>query len=67
MLGLRTSKGLPSSFLEEFCGKDSVRRALDEGNLQILDNGMLRIPEERFFISDAIIADFPCFLENIVD
>ena len=57
MLGLRTSEGLSGDFLEGFCAKESIRKALDEGHLQLLDNGLIRIPEEHFFISDAIITD----------
>lgn len=57
MLGLRTSKGLSFDFLERFCSAESIRSALDEGLLQFLDNGFVRIPEDNFFISDAIIAN----------
>ena len=57
MLGLRTSKGLSVDFLERFCSAESIRSALDEGLLQFLDNGFVRIPEDNFFISDAIIAN----------
>lgn len=57
MLGLRTSKGLSADFLNDFCGKESVKQALVEGYLQRLDNDYLRIPEDKFFISDSIITD----------
>ncbi len=57
MLGLRTSKGLSVDSLERFCSAESIRSALDEGLLQFLDNGFVRIPEDNFFISDAIIAN----------
>jgi hypothetical protein len=57
MLGLRTSKGLSRGFLEGFCSAEAIRSALNEGRLQLLDNGFIRIPEDMFFISDAIIAD----------
>ena len=57
MLGLRTSKGLPMSFLNEYCSDESVGLALDKGHLLAMDNGCCRIPEDKFFISDAIIAD----------
>ena len=57
MLGLRTSSGLPKSFMEETCSRESIRQALDKGHLQVLENGRFRIPEDKFFISDAIITD----------
>ena len=57
MLGLRTSRGLPMSFVEEFCSNESIRLALDKGHLQVLENSSVRIPEDKFFISDAIITD----------
>ena len=57
MLGLRTSKGLPMSFLNEYCSGESVDLALDKGHLMAMDNGCCRIPEDKYFISDAIIAD----------
>ena len=57
MLGLRTSKGLSVEFLEGFCSVESIRSALNEGRLQLLGNRFVRIPEDHFFISDAIIAD----------
>jgi oxygen-independent coproporphyrinogen-3 oxidase len=57
MLGLRTSKGLSADFLEGYCSVEAIRSALDEGLLQFLDNGFVRIPEDNFFISDAIIAN----------
>ena len=62
MLGLRTSKGLPSAFLERCCSPDSLQSALNAGHLQVADescsaNPYLRIPEQYFFISDSIIAD----------
>ena len=57
MLGLRTSSGLPKSFMEETCSRESIRQALDKGHLQALENGRFRIPEDKFFISDAIITD----------
>ena len=57
MLGLRTSKGLSIEFLEGFCSVESIRSALNEGRLQLLGNRFVRIPEDHFFISDAIIAD----------
>ena len=57
MLGLRTSNGLPSDFLEAFCGKESICNAIEEGHLLLLADGYIRIPEEKFFISDSIITN----------
>ena len=57
MLGLRTSEGLDAGFIDKHCDADAVTRALQSGNLVCLDDGNIRIPENRFFISDGIIAD----------
>ena len=57
MLGLRTSNGLPSDFLEAFCGKESICNAIEEGHLLLLADGYIRIPEEKFFVSDSIITN----------
>ena len=67
MLGLRTSEGLPESFLRANCDSDALSRALAAGHLvsaaPIGDSSPaqpaeqnLRIPESYFFISDSIIA-----------
>lgn len=56
MLGLRTSAGVPEDYLREHCGDAVVDGALRCGNLITLGNGSLRIPENRFFISDNIIS-----------
>ena len=58
MLGLRTSEGLPESFLRTHCVSDSLSRALKAGHLIFYHKGgetYLRIPEQHFFISDSII------------
>ena len=55
MLGLRTSDGLPKEFLRANCDKSQVEDALESGNLVAVD-GRVRIPENRFFISDSIIS-----------
>lgn len=67
MLGLRTSEGLPESFLRVNCDSDALSRALAAGHLvsaapigdsssaQLVEQN-LRIPESNFFISDSIIA-----------
>lgn len=57
MLGLRTSEGIPESFLREHCDSDELSRAFEAGNLVHIDGGRVRIPENRFFVSDSIIAD----------
>ena len=56
MLGLRTSSGVQEVFLREHCGDTVVDSALRCGNLITLGNGVLRIPENRFFVSDNIIS-----------
>ena len=55
MLELRTSSGAGEDFLLSFCGKSAVDAAMADGNLIRTGNGNLRIPEDRFFISDSII------------
>ena len=67
MLGLRTSAGLPESFLREHCDPEELSQAIATGHLVPADDELissdsamrephLRIPERHFFISDAIIA-----------
>ena len=57
MLALRTSDGIPESYLRGHCDLDKLSRAFAIGNLVLLSNGNVRIPEDRFFISDRIISD----------
>ena len=57
MLALRTDEGISASFLEEHCDPASLARALNSGSLVYMDNGNVRIPENRFFISDGIISE----------
>ena len=68
MLGLRTSSGLPESFLREYCDPEALSQAIATGHLVPADDELissdsamrephLRIPERHFFISDSIIAD----------
>ena len=57
MLALRTSDGIPESYLRGHCDLDELSRAFAIGNLVLLSNGNVRIPEDRFFISDRIISD----------
>ena len=56
MLSLRTGTGLPESVLRSACGDRNVDRQVTAGDLELLENGNVRIPEDRFFISDSIIA-----------
>ena len=55
MLGLRTSAGLPADELSLLAGKDALEKQTASGCLAIGPDGMARIPEERFFVSDEII------------
>ena len=55
MLGLRTSAGLPADELYLLAGKDALEKQTAAGCLTIGPDGMARIPEERFFVSDEII------------
>ena len=57
MLALRTSSGINRSHLEAGCDSNALARAFSEGNLTISPDGNVRIPEDRFFISDSIISD----------
>jgi coproporphyrinogen III oxidase-like Fe-S oxidoreductase len=57
MLALRTADGISEEYLRKYCGPDACVRALAEGGLVRLPDGRVRIPEDRFFISDAIISD----------
>ena len=54
MLGLRTSAGVPETFMMENCGREILEDAFRCGNLVRCD-GRIRIPEDRFFISDSIV------------
>jgi len=55
MLGLRTSAGLPETVLRECCCGSAVDQALASGDLVRLDGRYVRIPENKFFVSDNII------------
>ncbi len=57
MLALRTSQGVESEFIETCCDPDGTARAFASGDLVRLPSGNVRIPEDRFFVSDSIIAD----------
>jgi oxygen-independent coproporphyrinogen-3 oxidase len=56
MLGLRTAAGVPEVYLREHCQKAELEEAFRCLNLVTLENGNVRIPENRFFVSDNIIA-----------
>ncbi len=56
MLALRTSEGISESYLMANCQKAAVEAALAEGNLVMASDARIRIPENRFFISDAVIS-----------
>ena len=56
MLALRTSEGISEAYLREHCDRHELSRAFAAGNLEPIENDMVRIPESHFFISDNIIA-----------
>ena len=56
MLSLRTASGCEASYLKKHCGAEELESALSRGDL-VEAGKRLRIPEERFFVSDAIIRD----------
>ena len=56
MLGLRTDAGLSRVFLHKNCSKDALDSLCAEGAL-VPDGDRLRIPEDRFFVSDEIIRE----------
>ena len=56
MLGLRTDRGLDRDFLHKNCSKTALESLCAEGAL-VPDGDRLRIPEDRFFVSDDIIRE----------
>jgi len=52
MLGLRTSKGIDP----QLCDRKALKRTLEE-NCLVREGDKVRIPEEKFFVSDDIISD----------
>ena len=56
MLGLRTAAGVSEDFLRKACDTALIDDALTSGNLIRIQDGNIRIPENRFFISDNIIS-----------
>ncbi len=57
MLALRTSEGIEETFLRNHCDPHALERAFASGDLVIMSGGRVRIPENRFFVSDAVIAE----------
>ena len=57
MLGLRTSDGVPQVLLKKHCDSLALEQALGCGDLVVLKDSRVRIPESRFFVSDSIISD----------
>ncbi len=63
MLALRTSEGIPEEFLRMHCAPHELEHAMACGNLVRIPDCQgaadapccLRIPEDRFFVSDSII------------
>ena len=60
MLGLRTDRGLPEAWLRTHCAADTLDALVEEGALVRIRDGngtdtRLRVPENRFFVSDDII------------
>ncbi len=53
MLGLRTAAGVDAALLEN---NAACIRMVQAGNLAV-DGGRVRIPQEKFFISDAVISE----------
>ena len=57
MLGLRTARGLPESWLRAYANGPALERLLAAGALEKGPEGTLRIAENFFFVSDEIIAE----------
>ena len=57
MLGLRTSRGLPESWMRAHCDTRVLERLLAAGALDKGPEGPIRIAEHHFFVSDEIIAE----------
>ena len=56
MLGLRTSDGVDADFLRTHCAAPALASAIASGDI-VPVGSRLRIPESRFFVSDAIISE----------
>lgn len=57
MLSLRTDTGIPEADLRRMGDADGTDRMLEAGDLVRTEGGRVRIPEDRFFISDSIIRE----------
>ena len=57
MLSLRTDMGISEAVLRQYGSPGGTDRMIAERNLVRLPGGFVRIPEDRFFISDSIIAE----------
>ena len=57
MLALRTSDGISETYLYEHCDVTALNRAFATGDLEHTAFGNVRIPENRFFVSDSIISE----------
>ena len=57
MLSLRTDRGIDGNYLRKACEQENVDRMVREGSLVLMEGGRYRIPEDRFFTSDAIIRE----------
>ena len=57
MLGLRTARGLPESWLRAYANGQALERLLAAGALEKGPEGTIRIAEHHFFVSDEIIAE----------
>lgn len=59
MLALRTATGIDADYLESCCDRHLLDSMIAEGSLVRVDNPLtgcrMRIPEDRFFVSDDII------------
>ena len=56
MLALRTSEGVSQDYLLDNCLASKVEDAISCGNLVRTGQGRIRIPEEKFFVSDGTIS-----------
>ena len=57
MLSLRTAEGIDRAWLEAHTEAGTLASLLDGGALAATEQGRIRIPEDRFFVSDEIIRE----------